>query len=69
MTAPLQVLALTFRPGADSEDRILAEVDQLQGRGVLRVLDMVVLAKDQAARWRSWRSAMTRTSARSWAAS
>src|ERR1700729_856501 len=47
MTAPLQVMALTFRPGADSEDRILAEVDQLQGRGVLRVLDMVFLAKDQ----------------------
>jgi DNA-binding NarL/FixJ family response regulator len=47
MTGPLQVIALTFRPGAGSEDRILAEVDQLQGRGVLRVLDMVFLAKDQ----------------------
>jgi DNA-binding NarL/FixJ family response regulator len=47
MTGPLQVVALTFRPGAGSEDRILAEVDQLQGRGVLRVLDMVFLAKDQ----------------------
>jgi DNA-binding NarL/FixJ family response regulator len=47
MTAPLQVLALTFRSGADAEARILAEVDQLQGRGVLRVLDLVVLAKDQ----------------------
>jgi len=47
VTAPLQVMALTFRPGADSGDRILAEVDQLQGRGVLRVLDMVFLARDR----------------------
>ena len=47
MTAPLQVLALTFRSGPDAEDAILAEVDRLQGRGVLRVLDLVVLAKDQ----------------------
>jgi DNA-binding NarL/FixJ family response regulator len=47
MTAPLQVMALTFRPGAGAGDRILAEVDQLQGRGVVRVLDMVFLARDQ----------------------
>jgi DNA-binding NarL/FixJ family response regulator len=46
MTAPLQVLALTFRPDADAQARILAEVDRLEGRGVLRVLDLVVLAKD-----------------------
>jgi DNA-binding NarL/FixJ family response regulator len=47
MTAPLQVIALTFRPGADSEGAILAEVDRLQGRGVLRVLDLLFLAKGQ----------------------
>jgi DNA-binding NarL/FixJ family response regulator len=47
MTAPLQVLALTFAPGADAQDAILAEVDRLSGRGVLRVLDLVFLAKDQ----------------------
>ena len=40
MTAPLQVIALSFSRGADSEDRILAEVDRLRGRGVLRLLDM-----------------------------
>jgi hypothetical protein len=45
MTAPLQLLALTFRLGADAESRLLAEVDRIEGRGVLRVLDMVFLAK------------------------
>ena len=47
MTAPLQVIALTFDLDADAEQRILAEVDRVQGRGVLRVLDMVFLAKGQ----------------------
>ena len=32
MTAPLQVIALSFSRGAGSEDRILAEVDRLRGR-------------------------------------
>ncbi len=45
MTAPLQVIALTFDLDADAEQRILAEVDRVQGRGVLRVLDMVFLAR------------------------
>jgi hypothetical protein len=45
MTAPLQLIALTFRLEADAESRLLAEVDRIQGRGVLRVLDMVVMAK------------------------
>jgi DNA-binding NarL/FixJ family response regulator len=45
MTAPLQLLALTFRLEADAESRLLAEVDRIKGRGVLRVLDMVVVAK------------------------
>ena len=41
MTAPLQVIALSFSRGAGSEGRILAEVDRLRGRGVLRLLDML----------------------------
>jgi DNA-binding NarL/FixJ family response regulator len=47
MTAPLQLIALTFRLGADAESRLLAEVDRIEGRGALRVLDMVFLAKGQ----------------------
>jgi DNA-binding CsgD family transcriptional regulator len=45
MTAPLQVIALSFSRGAGSEDRILAEVDRLRGRGVLRLLDMIFIGK------------------------
>ena len=45
MTAPLQVIALAFSRGAGSEDRILAEVDRLRGRGVLRLLDMLFVAR------------------------
>lgn len=47
MTAPLQVIALSFSRDAGSEDRILAEVDRLRGRGVLRLLDMIFVAKSQ----------------------
>lgn len=47
MAAPLQMIALTFRLDADAESRLLAEVDRIEGRGVLRVLDMVFLAKGQ----------------------
>ena len=47
MTAPLQVLALSFSRDAGAEDRILAEVDRLRGRGVLRLLDMLFVAKGQ----------------------
>jgi DNA-binding NarL/FixJ family response regulator len=47
MTAPLQLIALTFRLGADAESRLLAEVDQIEGRGALRVLDVVFVAKGQ----------------------
>ena len=47
MTAPLQVIALSFSRDAGSENRILAEVDRLRGRGVLRLLDMVFVAKSQ----------------------
>ena len=47
MTAPLQLIALTFRLDADAESRLLAELDRIEGRGVLRVLDMVFVAKGQ----------------------
>jgi len=47
MTAPLQVIALSFSRDAGSEDRILAEVDRLCGRGVLRLLDMLFVARSQ----------------------
>jgi DNA-binding NarL/FixJ family response regulator len=47
MTAPLQLVALTFRLGADAESRLLAEVDRIEGRGALRVLDVMFLAKGQ----------------------
>jgi DNA-binding NarL/FixJ family response regulator len=47
MTAPLQLLALTFRLDAGAESRLLAEVDRIEGRGVLRVLDLVFVAKGQ----------------------
>ena len=47
MTAPLQVIALSFSRDTGSEDRILAEVNRLRGRGVLRLLDMVFVAKSQ----------------------
>ncbi len=45
MTGPLQVLAVSFGPGADFEGRVLAEVDRLQGRDVLRVLDLLLVAR------------------------
>ncbi len=47
MTAPLQVIALSFSRDAGAEDRILAEVDRLRGRGVLRLLDMLFVGKGQ----------------------
>ena len=47
MAAPLQVIALSFSRDAGAEDRILAEVDRLRGRGVLRLLDMLFVAKSQ----------------------
>jgi len=47
MPAPLQMLALTFPLDAEADSRLLAEVDRIEGRGVLRVLDMIFLAKGQ----------------------
>jgi DNA-binding CsgD family transcriptional regulator len=47
MPGPLQVIAVSFGPGADSQGRVMAEVDRLQGRGVLRLLDMLFVAKNE----------------------
>ena len=49
MPGPLQVIAVSFGPGAgaDFEGRVLAEVDRLQGRGVSRLLDVLFVAKDE----------------------
>jgi DNA-binding NarL/FixJ family response regulator len=47
MPGPLQVIAVAFGPGADFQGRVLAEVDRLQGRGVLRLLDVLFVAKDE----------------------
>lgn len=47
MPGPLQVIAVSFGPGADFQGRVLAEVDRLQGRGVLRLLDMLLVAKNE----------------------
>jgi DNA-binding CsgD family transcriptional regulator len=47
MTAPLQLIALTFPLDAHAESRLLAEVDRIEGRGVLRVLDVVFVARGQ----------------------
>ncbi len=47
MPGPLQVIAVSFSPGSDFEARVLAEVDRLQGRGVLRLLDVIFVAKNE----------------------
>ncbi len=47
MPGPLQVIAVSFGPGADFEGRVLDEVDRLQGRGLLRLLDLLFVAKDE----------------------
>lgn len=44
---PMQLLTVAFEDGADVEARIAAEVDALQGRGVLRLLDLLVLRKNE----------------------
>ena len=47
MPGPLQVIAVSFGPRADFEGRVLAEVDRLQGRGVLRLVDLLFVAKNE----------------------
>jgi DNA-binding CsgD family transcriptional regulator len=45
MPGPLQVIAMSFGAGSDFHGRVLAEVDRLQGRGVLRLLDVLFVSK------------------------
>jgi hypothetical protein len=45
MPGPLQVIAMSFGPGSDFRGRVLAEVDRLQGRGILRLLDLLFVSK------------------------
>jgi DNA-binding CsgD family transcriptional regulator len=47
MPGPLQVIAVSFGPGSDFQGRVLAEVDRLQGRGVLRLLDLLFVSKSE----------------------
>jgi len=47
MAGPLQVIAVSFGPGTDFEGRVVVEVDRLQGRGVLRLLDVIFVAKNE----------------------
>ena len=47
MPGPLQVIAVSFSPGSDFQARVLAELDRLQGRGVLRLLDVIFVAKNE----------------------
>ena len=68
MTGPLQVIAVSFGPGAEFRGRVLAEVDRLQGRGMLRLLDLLVVAKTRMELSSGCQSATTRTSADCWRA-
>jgi DNA-binding CsgD family transcriptional regulator len=45
MPGPLQVIAMSFGARSDFPGRVLAEVDRLQGRGVLRLLDLLFVSK------------------------
>ncbi len=47
MPGPLQMIAVSFGPGADFQGRVLAEVDRLQGRGVMRLVDLLFVAKNE----------------------
>jgi DNA-binding CsgD family transcriptional regulator len=42
----MQLLAVGFAADSDSQARILDEVDRLEGRGVLRLLDLLLVRKD-----------------------
>jgi len=47
MPGPLQVIAVSFSSASDFQARVLTEVDRLQGRGVLRLLDVIFVAKNE----------------------
>jgi len=42
----MQLLTIAFEDGAGVEARIVAEVDALQGRGVLRLLDFLLRCEE-----------------------
>jgi len=48
MPGPLQVITASFRAAADFQGRVLAEVGRLQGRGVLRLVDLLFIARNEA---------------------
>jgi DNA-binding CsgD family transcriptional regulator len=43
---PIQLIAVGFEPGVGFVDTIIEEIDRLQGHGVLRLLDVLVLTMD-----------------------
>ncbi len=43
---PVQVLAVAFDEDAEYEGKILAELDRLQGNGLIRVLDLLFVGED-----------------------
>jgi DNA-binding CsgD family transcriptional regulator len=43
---PMQLIAVGFAPGVGFVGTIIEEIDKLQGHGVLRLVDVVVLAMD-----------------------
>jgi DNA-binding CsgD family transcriptional regulator len=47
MPGPLQLIAISFGPGSDFQGQVLAEVDRLHGRGVLRLLDLLFVSKSE----------------------
>lgn len=47
MLGPLQILAMSLPGGAARPGPLLAQVDRLEGRGAVRVLDMLVVSKGQ----------------------
>jgi DNA-binding CsgD family transcriptional regulator len=46
MSGPMQLLAVGFPAGGEYQTRILDEIDRLEGRGVLRLLDVVFVVKN-----------------------
>jgi hypothetical protein len=46
---PIQLLAIGFGPEAEYQGQILTEFEQLEGKGVVRVLDLLFVGRDQEA--------------------
>ncbi len=47
MIGPIQLIAVGFEPGVGFVGTIIEEIDRLQGHGVLRLVDLVVLTMDE----------------------